>query len=87
MQVRAATELLVWRWRGYRYSRVHPEQREGLGLKRRGPGGEDDLRLGVELGVGDVVGERAEVLQQGPEAMQREPVIGGLARVLGLGAW
>jgi hypothetical protein len=46
------------------------EQLEGFSLKRRRPSGEDDLGLWVERGVGDVVGERSEVLQQGLKAMQ-----------------
>ena len=49
---------------------VDPEQLEGFFLKRGGPSGEDDLGLWIERRMGDVVGERSEVLQQGLKAMQ-----------------
>ena len=65
--------------------RVQCEQREGFGLERGGPRREDDLGLGAGLRVGDVVGQGAEVFEQGPEAVQRQAVIGRLARILGLG--
>lgn len=64
---------------------VHAKQSEGFVLQRCGASRDDDLGVGMEAGVGDVIGECTEVLQQGCEAVQWRAVVGTLGGVLGLG--
>ena len=63
---------------------VDAKECEGLFLQGRGPGGEDDLGLRVERRVGDVIGERAEVLHQGAKAVDGDAIVGEPGGVLGL---
>ncbi|MCZ4313977.1 type II toxin-antitoxin system YafQ family toxin [Comamonadaceae bacterium G21597-S1] len=45
------------------------EQPEGFGLYRCGSGGQHDLGVRADVGVGDVVGQRTQVLEQRPDLL------------------
>ena len=61
------------------------EQCECLVIDGRGPRRDGDRSGWVGTHASDVVGQSAQVAQQCPEAVQRQTVVGVLARIRGLG--